>query len=379
MNIDFSMGKVASAVLLCVAVSGLAGCIEAGGQQLSLLPSSKLLDPLEVPPGLSPLPVAEQLQLPQEHDESQIDYASIPPEQFRNYEAWASFEKFQEYKNQRADEQLNVEAYEAAKAKGEGHFRVQIEPRSDESVQLQIYDDFGSVWPRLEFALNDMGVGIRGSNREIGVYYVLNIYTKEKPTLSERIGIREYRGRIDELHLSTSEDGAVTYVVPRTVDGATVKESAARDFYTRLRYFMLTNYQLDEAQAEPQLAALRTVRYVDSEGGERSVVVDLDFNTAWVQLGRTFEASGVDIDDLNRSAGLYIVSFRGTEKSKGKRWWAFWRGNKDRDIRDRQFNVTVTESGGGTQIQVAPKDAVDETSIEAAENLLAVIYERIES
>ncbi len=379
MNIDFSMRKAARAALLCGAVLGLAGCIEAGGQQLSLLPSSKLLDPLEVPPGLSPLPVAEQLQLPQEHDASQIDYASIPPEQFRNYEAWASFEKFQEYKSQQEAEQLNVERYEAAKAKGEGHFRVQIQPRSDESVQLQIYDDFGSVWPRLERVLNDMGVDIRGSNRETGVYYVLNIYTKEKPSLSERIGIREYRGRIDELHLSGSEDGAVTYVLPKTVDGATVKESAARDFYTRLRYFLLTNYQLDEAQVEPQLASLRTARYMDGEGGERSVLVDLDFSTAWVQLGRTFEASGVDIDDLDRSAGLYIVSFRSTEKSKGRRWWAFWRGNKDRDIKDQQFNVIVTESGGGTQIQVSPKGVLDETSAEAAQSLLAVIYERIES
>ena len=378
-TIHLSIFKILTVFAMCAGVVNLTGCVDAGGKQLSLLPSSQLLDPLETPPGLSPLPEADQLQLPEEFDESQIDYASLPPEQFRNYESWVSFEKFREYKANQEAEQLDVEQYRDAKAKGEGQFRVQVELRADESIRLRIVDSMDAVWNRLTLVLNDLDVGVRQSDYEKGIFYVLNIFTKEKPTLSERMGFKEYRGRIDELHVVSSEDGQLTYVIPMTVDGGTVKASAARDFITRVRYYLLTHYQVNDTENLTQIASVNNARYQNDDNGDRFVEISQDFNSTWVHLGRTLEASGVNIDDLNRSEGLYIVSFRSAEKVNKKRWWAFWRSKDDRDIQDQQFNVTVTESGENTQIRVRPADEEDESNVIAAEGLLEVIYERIDS
>ena len=56
----------------------IAGCAEIGGKQLSLLTSSEILDPLEVPPGMTPLPEAEQFPVPENYDVADIKPEDIP-------------------------------------------------------------------------------------------------------------------------------------------------------------------------------------------------------------------------------------------------------------------------------------------------------------
>ncbi|MCE2494963.1 MAG: hypothetical protein J4F40_20690, partial [Alphaproteobacteria bacterium] len=75
----------------------ITGCAEIGGRQLSLLPSSHVLDPLEVPPGITPLPESEQFQVPVDYNPSDIRPEDLRPEQFRNYATWLEFEKFKEF------------------------------------------------------------------------------------------------------------------------------------------------------------------------------------------------------------------------------------------------------------------------------------------
>ncbi len=362
--------------VLALTALPLTGCVDAGGKQLSLLPSSQVLDPLEVPPGLSPLPEAEQFLLPSDVASDQMDPENLPPEQFRNYESWVSFEQFKKFKENEELAKVNVEEYEAAKRSGQGNFRAISEKTTDGSVRLRVADTFDSLWPRLQPMLQDMGVIVADVSKSSGVLYVKNIATKEPPKLSERVGFKEYRGRIEELHVRQSEDGSVQYIVPMTSQGATVKHSAAKDFFERLRYYTLANYQLDETE-QVQVAANRVSAWYDlDESGERTVMLADEFSSTWVQVGRTLEASGVNIDDLNRSEGLYIVSFRSNEPGKKKRWWAFWRKKNDRDITNRQFHVTVIESGENTRVSVIPVEDSEENAT-AAQNLLDVIYERM--
>jgi len=372
-----SIHYVLALCALMAAALNLTGCVDAGGKQLSLLPSSQVLDPIEVPPGLSPLPEAEQFRLPGDVTSEQIDMANLPPEQFRNYETWLSFEQYKKFKDTEELAKVNIEEYQAAKQAGQGNFRAVTERVQDDSIRLRVVDSFDSLWPRLELVLRDMGVVVTDTTKSKKVIFVKNIATKQLPKLSERIGFKEYRGRIEQLHVEQSEDGSIQYIVPMTSQGATVKHSAAQDFFVRLRYYLLTNYQIDEA-SERQFAAVNTVTawYEPDDNGGRTVVLADEFSSTWVQVGRTLEASGVNIDDLNRSEGLYIISFKASEKSKKKKWWTFWRKKGDRDITERQFHVTVKESGENTRISVAPVEETEANS-KAAENLLDVIYERM--
>ena len=59
--------------------------------------------------------------------------------------------------------------------------------------------------------------------------------------------------------------------------------------------------------------------------GSRIIVVSENFDSTWARVGRTLEASGVNIEDLNRSEGVYIVSYSATKKKKKRFKLAFWR------------------------------------------------------
>ena len=94
-SVDKSTEKQPFAKLFLIAAAlsiTLGGCANFGGKDLSLLTASTVLDPLEVPPDLTPLPENTQFILPRELDSSQRPVDEIPREQFRNFESWIAFE-----------------------------------------------------------------------------------------------------------------------------------------------------------------------------------------------------------------------------------------------------------------------------------------------
>ena len=101
-----------------------------------------------------------------------------------------------------------------------------------------------------------------------------------------------------------------------------------------------------------------------------------NFDSAWVRVGRTLEASGVDIEDLNRSEGVYIVSYSATKKKKKRFKLAFWRKSDEQEIVHEQFDITVSGSGQQSVISVLPSGS-EESDIQSAEKLLQIIYERL--
>ena len=132
-------GASLSRLLIVISVGlSIAGCAEVGGKQLSLLTSSEVLDPLEVPPGLSPLPEAEQFQVPEELDSA--DIKELPPEQYRNYGSWVSFEKFRQFQLQEQGVGLSPEEYSTARQLGEGRFRVIARRTTEDKVRLRVVD-----------------------------------------------------------------------------------------------------------------------------------------------------------------------------------------------------------------------------------------------
>lgn len=362
--------------LAVVVISGLVitGCAEIGGKQLSLLTSSEILDPLEVPPGMTPLPEAEQFQVPGNYEAADIRPEDLPPEQFRNYATWVEFEKFKEFKRQDEGFGMDPEEYRHAVEQGEGRFKVSVVKGDLDTTRLRVVDSAGAVWKRMRPVLDDMGVKVFNANEEELSFVVGDIEIKNLPTLLQRMGFKEYRGRIDLLHLvtvSTTE----TEVVAKTEFNVEVDTEASKEFMSRLRLFLLTSYQQDEAGTV--LARVPSgKRLLRTEGGEQTIVLAENFNSAWVRVGRTLEASGVNIDDVNRSQGLYLVSFGSLETKKKKKFrLAFWR-KAEKEVTRKQLRVLVRESGGETIIAVeAPVG--DELNEESAEQLLGIIYERL--
>ena len=361
--------------LLLVISAGLfiAGCAEVGGRQLSLLTSSEVLDPLEVPPGLSPLPEAEQFQVPEELDSA--DIKELPPEQFRNYESWASFEKFRQFQLEEQGVGLSAEEYSTARKRGEGRFRVVTRRTPEDKVRLHVVDQVEPVWDRLRPVLEDMGIVINNTNVQERVYYVSNVPLKKKPTLTQRFGFKEFAGEVNSLHVVAVSD-TETEVIGKSERNVEVEFEAAVEFFTRMRYFMLTYYQVDEGGVDGQFSVEVNKRFERDGKGSRIIVVSENFDSAWVRVGRTLEASGVDIEDLNRSEGVYIVSYSATKKKKKRFKLAFWRKSDEQEIVHEQFDITVSGSGEQSVISVLPSGS-EESDIQSAEKLLQIIYERL--
>ncbi len=351
----------------------ITGCAEIGGRQLSLLPSSHVLDPLEVPPGMTPLPEAEQFRVPADYDPADIKPEDLQPEQFRNYATWIEFEKFKEF--QRNDQGIGVDndQYREAVARGEDFFKVTLFDSGQDSTRLRVVDSSGSVFERMKFVLEDMGVKVNDANEEMAKFVVSGVDIKKLPTLLQRMGLKEYRGRIDELHLVTIS-ATETHVLAKTEFNIEVNTEGSKEFMTRLRYYLLTSYQQDEAGTA--LASISAGKWLTMDQGRQTIVLAENFDSAWVRVGRTLEASGVSIEDLDRSQGLYLVSFSSLEKDKKKRWrLAFWRKDK-KEVSQKHFRVLVTDNGTQTRIHVEGSGD-DESDAKYGEQLLGIIYERL--
>ena len=362
--------------LAIVILSGLAiaGCAEIGGKQLSLLTSSEILDPLEVPPGMTPLPEAEQFPVPENYDVADIKPEDIPPEQFRNYATWIEFEKFKEFKRQDEGVDLDSDLYRQAVERGEGQFKVTLVQGGRDTIRLRVVDSASAVWKRMQPVLEDMGVKVSDANEEELSFAVGDIEIQTLPTLLQRMGFKEYKGRIDLLQLETVST-TETEVVAKTEFNVEVDTQASKEFMTRLRFFLLTSYQQDES-GTVLASAPRGKRIARNENGNQTIMLAEEFSSAWVRVGRTLEASGVNIDDLNRSEGLYIVSFSSLEKKKKKKFrLAFWR-KAEKEVSRKQFRVLVTATAGETMIAVESTGS-DEADAKSAQQLLGIIYERL--
>ncbi len=375
MEMDTKPQMPHATMLVIVVFSALVinGCAEIGGRQLSLLPSSHVLDPLEVPPGMTPLPEAEQFQVPADYDPAELKPEDLQPEQFRNYATWIEFEKFKEF--QRSDQGIGVEKdqYREAVARGEDFFKVTLLDTGQDSTRLRVVDSAGSVFERMKIVLENMGVKVIDANEEMAKFVVSGVDIKKLPTLLQRMGVKEYRGRIDELHLVTTS-ATETQVLAKTEFNVEVNSEGSKEFMTRLRYYLLTSYQQDEAGTA--LASVSPGKWLTMDQGQQTIVLAENFDSAWVRVGRTLEASGVSIDDLDRSQGLYLVSFSSLEKDKKRRWrLAFWRKDK-KEVSQKNFRVLVTDYGTQTRIHVdGPGD--DESDAKYGEQLLGIIYERL--
>jgi outer membrane protein assembly factor BamC len=69
----------------------------------------------------------------------------------------------------------------------------------------------------------------------------------------------------------------------------------------------------------------------------------LPFNRAWAATEKGFADAGFRLDDKNRSAGLFYVTYLGPEGEEGGGWFS-WLGGSDSDdpLIGQEFQVLLT-------------------------------------
>ena len=129
------------------------------------------------------------------------------------------------------------------------------------------------------------------------------------------------------------------------------------------------------ASGAPSVAIIR------EDGGATALTLDTGFAPAWRRVGLALDRAGFDVEDRDRSRGLFYVRYvaRDEGAESGKGWLSrlrFW-GDDDAEEGDDAYLVRLTEDGTATtRIVVLDRDGERDVG-EAASRILAVLHEQL--
>ncbi len=367
---------------IIAAVFLITGCAGFGDTEVSLLPRSKLADPLEVPPGLSPLPEPEQFVVPGQLETDPDAAPDLGPEQLRAYKLWLEFEQFKQYQHQLEGAGLTQAEYQQAKLSGEGIFRIAtVEEFEEQTIRLEVFDNIDSVWNMLPSVLADMSAYVAEVNDSTRTILVGNTGGKETRSLLARFRLKEYSGSVDKLQVRELGNNKVE-IIALTDQDVLVNPKAGREFFERLRFYLLARYEVEETALPEAREVLLSKQLIQGDDGRQAILLSESFESTWVRVGRTLQGAGAGIQDMNRSEGIYYVSFAESakqRKKKKKRRWQFWRRKEVALPEQLQYQVFVNSRGEQTEVAVefVGDTAAEDYDPDAAQKLLLIIYERL--
>ncbi len=373
-------------IIVAVIIGSLlvTGCAQIGDRGVSLIPRTKLTDPLEVPPGMSPLPEPEQFVVPGQLEADDSGPPELGPEQLRAYKIWQEFEQFKKYQDRMSGVGQTPVEFQAAKMMGEGLFKVSTATDQEaQTIRLLVHDNVDAVWQMLPSVLADMSVYVSRINNDERTMLVGNTGEKQKFTVLQRIRLKEYSGSIDILQVRAI-DGNKTEVIGLTDTNVLVNPKVGREFFERLRFFLLARYDIqDESYAKSGDEYVPNKQLITGDDGQRSIVVAESFETVWIKVGRTLQGAGAGIQDMNRSEGIYYVRFGQSEdakKKKNRRFrWQFWRPKAVQIPEQHDYQVIVRQQGENTEVSVlfAGDRSGGNYDPAAEQNVLQILYERL--
>lgn len=248
-----------------------------------------------------------------------------------------------------------------------GEFSLQ---KSGDSRWLLALRPPAEVWPVARQYFERNGLAIAEERPQTGEFITAwQRYDRLSPELSRRLGGRvavdpdaemRVRVRIEPgVQRNTSEIFLTTVERP-------AGSSAAVDFPSRSANQALDGALLDELLASLDRVGERggsvslaaradsRIRVTSGEDGSGNPVlnVEADFDRSWTSIGRALERSDLQIDDLNRSLGLYYLSLSPGGGKPGERPGFFGRLFGSDKNEGERYQVRLTRLGNGVQVSL---------------------------
>jgi len=129
--------------------------------------------------------------------------------------------------------------------------------------------------------------------------------------------------------------------------------------------------------AEQAMTGAGRIAMEESTSGAR-LRLDLPFNRAWAATEKGFTDAAFRLDDKNRSAGLFYVTYLGPEGEEDGGWFS-WLGGSDSDdpLIGQQFQVQlITEDTSQVTIHILDSDGQPIGQLEQ-QGLLALLQGNI--
>ncbi|MCU7960575.1 MAG: outer membrane protein assembly factor BamC [gamma proteobacterium symbiont of Bathyaustriella thionipta] len=185
-----------------------------------------------------------------------------------------------------------------------------------------------------------------------------------------------HKGLVETVQEASSGTSAFTVWQPRPTDPELEAEMMRR---------LMVYLGVQDKQAQTQLAARTTGKQrsqlqTDARGNA-ALLIHEDFPTAWRLTGFALDRSGLNVEDRDRSRGIYYVRYAdplaGEEQSSSGLFskLAFWKS--DEVIEDgTEYQIRVLDEKNRSRVSVYTAEGVPDTT-PTAKRILSILLEQI--
>lgn len=103
---------------------------------------------------------------------------------------------------------------------------------------------------------------------------------------------------------------------------------------------------------------------VETADGGRYIEIEESYPIAWRMVGRALSRLEIEIDDLNRSEGLYYIIFRDQQdQANDGGFWsglAFWSSDSGAGI-EEEYQIKLSDNSGVTELRVLDDEGVPQS------------------
>ncbi|GEM_PF-264465 len=202
----------------------------------------------------------------------------------------------------------------------------------------------GQLWPQVRAFLVSSGIDVVGVDATGGLIDTGFVLLEDR-SLEARFRFRVDSGvqrNTSELHVlqqNTAKDIDVGRW-PENSDDADLEQTMLRN----IAQFIANSAESAPVSmmAEKAMTGAGRIALEESADGAR-LRLELPFNRAWAATEKGFTDAGFRLDDKNRSAGVFYVTYLGPEGEDGAGWFGWMFGSEDDDpLIGKEFRVQLT-------------------------------------
>lgn len=227
---------------------------------------------------------------------------------------------------------------------------VRIQRLGEESWALVAVSP-GQLWPQVRAFLASSGIGVASSSAQAGLIDTQYVTLADGPLpvrfrFRVESGVQRNTAELHVLQQNRSVEPSASW--PQLSDNPELEQTMLRN---------VAQFIANSAEAAPislmadqAMSASGRIALEETDAGAR-LQLQLPFNRAWASVNKALPESGFLVDDLNRSEGVFYVTFLGPDGNKSGGWFDWlWGGEDGHPLADNQYLVKLSENPEGAVV-----------------------------
>lgn len=217
----------------------------------------------------------------------------------------------------------------------------------------------GQLWPQVRAFLSASNIGVAATDPAAGLIDSQWVKLEDRP-LSTRFRFRVDSGvqrNTAELYVLQQDRSPDDSDWPRQSDDLELADNMLRN---------VAQFIANSADAAPvSMIADRAMGgdgriEMEEDDTEARLRLELPFDRAWASTNKGLTDAGFAIDDLNRSEGVYYVTYQGDKDEEEQGWFSWLWGSEEKNpLIGRQFQVRMmaaSDSERRVYIRIVDRD-----------------------